>query len=267
MSLGIVIKAPEGTVLAAESRVTLFAQMQSGGTLQQWPINFDNATKLLSFGKPNTSVGAVTYGQALIGQRTAHSFLPEFEQSFPQKRLTVKGFAEHLSKFYFSQWKDTMPEAYDGPDMIFIVGGYDEGAPYGEIYQIEIPRQPEPAQVMQNQFGINYGGQQEIVERIIAGYDNRLLGIAAQALGLSPEQVNVLKTAFAPLGLALPLQVLPLQDCVDLAIFAIRATIDAQKLSVGLRGCGGPIDVATITRSNGLVFIQTKQVHGETLTS
>ena len=78
MSLGIVIKGPEGLVLAAESRITLGAQTVTPRGLQQIPVYFDNATKLLSFSKPNTTVGVVTYGQAVIGQqtpRTAASFL------------------------------------------------------------------------------------------------------------------------------------------------------------------------------------------------
>jgi hypothetical protein len=61
----------------------------------------------------------------------------------------------------------------------------------------------------------------------------------------------------------IPLEAMPLQDCVDLAIFFIRTTIDAQKLTVGIRGCGGPIDVATITRREGLKFIPQKKVYGE----
>jgi len=42
MSLGVVIKGPEGAVLAADSRVTLEARHGDGMTLL---VNFDNATK------------------------------------------------------------------------------------------------------------------------------------------------------------------------------------------------------------------------------
>ena len=44
MSLGIVIKSPEGIVLAAESRVTLTVNGQNGQPSHM--VNFDNATKL-----------------------------------------------------------------------------------------------------------------------------------------------------------------------------------------------------------------------------
>src|SRR5271165_6327903 len=174
MSLGIAIKGPEGIVLAAESRVTLMAQFQNGDNIQQWPVNFDNATKLRSFGIPHQHVGAVTYGQAVIGQRTAHSFLPELEQSLSKERLSIKAFAVALSEFYMKQWNDIIPPNYVGPDMTFIIGGYDKDEPYGDIYIVEIPHNPTPIR-QSDQFGISFGGQKEIVDRLLIGYDTRLL--------------------------------------------------------------------------------------------
>jgi len=56
---------------------------------------------------------------------------------------------------------------------------------------------------------------------------------------------------------------LALQDCVNLAIFFIHTTIEAQELSVGVRGVGGEIDVATVTRRDGLQFVQRKKIVGE----
>ena len=64
MSLGVVVKGPEGIVLAADSRITISA---SGPVFPQpIQINFDNATKLLSFGNIHTHVVAITYGEAVI---------------------------------------------------------------------------------------------------------------------------------------------------------------------------------------------------------
>jgi len=36
-----------------------------------------------------------------------------------------------------------------------------------------------------------------------------------------------------------------LQDYVDAAILLVRTTIEVQRLTVTIRGCGGPIDAAT----------------------
>src|ERR671918_247520 len=97
MSLGVVIKGTEGVVLAADSRITLGVQ-HHGGPLMA--VNFDNATKLLSFSDPHNFVGVVTYGAAVIGSRTAHGFLPEFEISLGDERLTTEEYAQRLSDFF-----------------------------------------------------------------------------------------------------------------------------------------------------------------------
>lgn len=61
----------------------------------------------------------------------------------------------------------------------------------------------------------------------------------------------------------IPFQFLPLQDCVNLSILLIRTTIAIRTFLVGIRGVGGAIDVATITRTEGLEAIQLKRVTGE----
>jgi hypothetical protein len=267
MSLGIVIKGPGGLVLAAESRVTLEAQRGD----ERLRVNFDNTTKLLSFSDPNDDIAVVTYGQAAIGLRTAHSFVPEFEAQLPDKRLSVSGFAQNLSDFFMAQWQTTMPTDYQGPSMTFVIGGFDEKSedgekePYGKVFLVEIPHKSKP--VEQNpgpgQFGITWGGQRDFVDRLIKGYDHRLPGIVASTLGLEFEQIQALEQELVPLQMQIPLAAMPLQDSVDLAIFFLRTTISAQSLTIGIRGCGGPIDVATITRREGLEFVQRKQIAGE----
>lgn len=261
MSLGIVVKGPEGLVLAADSRATLSAMLQTG---QQLHVNFDNATKLLSFGPPHDFVGAVTYGLAAINLRTAASFLPEFQAALPADRLPVHTFAQHLSDFYMQQWAAAVTGPYAGPDMVFVVGGFNDGEAYGRMYQFSIPNSPAPVeQVAASDFGINWGGQREVVDRLIQGFDAQLPDLVTNALSLQPEQVETVKQSLAQLQLPVPLQAMALQDCVDLAIFFVRTTIGAQKLMVGIRGVGGPIDVATITRQDGLKFVQRKQITGE----
>ncbi|GAI50747.1 unnamed protein product, partial [marine sediment metagenome] len=131
---------------AADSRVTLETQQEGQPSIL---VNFDNATKLLSFGEPNISnphryIGVVTYGQAAIGLRTANSFIPEFEEKLPKERLPIEDFAKRLSKFFMDQWKAVMQSDYAGPPMTFVVGGFNEGEPYGRVYLIEMPNAPSP---------------------------------------------------------------------------------------------------------------------------
>lgn len=271
MSLGIVIKGPEGLILAADSRVTLAPKMPDGTRM---PVNFDNARKILNF-RDHKYVGAVTYGLAGIGLRTAYSFLPEFEANLPSDRLTVKQFADKLSEFFKDQWNAMPPPAPLPPNtppqnIMFLVAGYNEGVPYGEVYLIEIPNSPTPIPHHPSpSFGITWGGQREIVDRLLRGYDERVIPIIQKTLSLNSNQTQPLLNNFGQLNLNIPIQFLSLQDCIDLAIFFIRTTIEAQRLAMGIRGVGGKIDVAIITRwekgweKGGFTFIQQKELRGE----
>lgn len=267
MSLGIAIKGPEGVVLAADSRVILTAQRQ--GLPHPMVVNFDNATKLLSFSDKHNYVGAVTYGEALLNRRTAHGYIPEFEQvvlSEQKERLAVSDYAQRLSTFFMERWNESMPQDYPGSGMVFIVGGYSPIEAYGEVFLFNIPRQPDPQpqNVGPGNFGMTWGGQLEIASRLIHGYDPMMIDILRNTLSLDEQQINTAVTALQQrLEFGIPFQVLPLQDCVDLAIFMIRTTITAQELSIGIRGVGGNIDVAVISRTAGLEYIQRKTIRGE----
>ena len=272
MSLGIAIKGPEGIVLAADSRVTLHAQHRGSGALV--PAYFDNATKLLSVRADSagqTHVGAVTYGLGAIGSqapRTAHSYMPEFEAALSKSgthRRSVEQFANELSKFFMDRWNDAMPKAYEGPDMVFLVGGFDEDAPYGKTFEISIPRKARPEERnLGTDFGITWGGQREFADRLLVGFDENLPRLIKETGLLFEDKANELIGGLRGRCQApIPIQFLPLQDCVDLAIFLIRSTIAMQKWIVGVRGVGGDIDVATITREAGFVPVQMKSIRGE----
>ena len=264
MSLGLAIKAPEGIVLAAESRITLSASMGD----QRVPIFFDNATKMFGLEPPNNFLGVVTYGMAAIGQRTAHSFLPELEATLKdedQGRLGVDQMSQRLSDFYMAQWSAGMPQDYQGSPMTFLIGGFDDGKPYGRVFQIDLPYQKQPTEhnAGDHEFGITWGGQREFVDRLIQGYDSEMLAILSREINLSDSDIARVQSAARELHMKTPLNAMALQDCVDLALFFIRTTIAGQELTVGVRGCGGHIDVATVSRREGLRCVQRKTIRGE----
>jgi len=270
MSLGIVFKGPEGIVLAADSRVTLTAQIEKQNLLV--PATFDNASKLLKINGQNY-VGAVTYGVGAIGlkaPRTAHSFLPEFEAKLNKEvknQLDVLVFANKLSEFFMAQWKANMPKDYKRKEqMVFLIGGFDKGGHYGRVFEVGIPSRAEPKEWHGGQglFGPVWGGQREFTDRLIQGFDPRLIDMVKDTLGLSNEQRGKIENALKSLSVQIPYQFLPLQDCVDLSIFLIRTTMAIQRWHIGIRGVGGAVDVATITRTDGFKPIQQKEIRGET---
>ena len=279
MSLGIAVKGPEGIVLAADSRVTLFNQFQPPPPAPPLliPASFDNATKLLRpSGEMHKWVAAITYGAGAIGQqqpRTAHSFLPEFESEIGSStRLSVQDFATRLGDFFLRQWTAAnMPATVDPrDDMVFLVGGYDQNEAYGRVFEVHVPTNPVPVEMVPHgQFGIVWGGQRSITDRIIQGFDSAVPPAIYDLLSTPAQQrtPNIENQLKAAVGLKIPVQFLPLQDCVDLSIFLIRATILLQRWTIEIRGVGGAVDVATITRTEGFRPIQLKQIVGEKILS
>lgn len=267
MSLGVVVKGSSGLAFATDTRVSLAVRRK--GDAQVNMVAFDNASKLLSLGEPHKWIAAVTYGEALIGNRTAHSYLPEFELEIGNERLQVVQYAERLSDFFQTRWSNAaMPGSGDGIN--FIVAGYDVDAPYGSVFLFNIPNRPQPEPRNADGFGMTWGGQIEIVNRIVQGYDPRLARALASALqsrfGLSEADVQkALQSASSQFQHTIPYDVLPLQDCVDLAVFLVRTTMTAQSLSVVNRGVGGSIEVAAMTRQQGLQWVQRQELKGESL--
>lgn len=276
MSLGILIRGPEGFVFAAESRVTLDWRSPDGPADSKARVNFDTGKKLLTFKHPHNFIGVVTFGLGAIGNRTAYSFIPEIEAVLPSGRLSVNDFAVKFYEFFRQQWCKIYPVSWEEEpenlsQMKFIVGGYDdERAPYGRAYEVWIPGTPEfdekeqkwiaskPTYEEMKAFGINYGGQGAYVDRIIKGYDYDLLQELCKGLSLNEEQKGKLKEIKQPFEMSIPYEAMALQDYVDLAILLVRTTIEAQRLAAGSRECGGPIDVATLNQREGIKYLQQK---------
>lgn len=271
MSLGIAFKGPEGIVLAADSRVTLMTQMQQPNQPAMFlPSTYDNATKMLRV-KGQTHIGAVTYGVGAIvlktEPRTAHSYIPEFEKKLKgDGRLKVQDFSIQLSEFFLKKWQAQQIPSTPGQDMAFLVGGYDKGATYGRVFEIFIPSRPTPVEIHGGigQFGLVWGGQREYADRLIHGFDGRLPELAQGFLSLDDAKREELRQHLGKqLQTPVPFAFLPLQDCVDFAIFLIRTTITMQHWIMGVRGVGGAIDVAVITQTEGFMEIQKKKIAGE----
>jgi hypothetical protein len=268
MSLGIAFKGPEGIVLAADSRVTLTTRIpQPGGNILLLPSTFDNATKLLR-AQGQDFVGAVTYGVGAIGAtapRTAHSYMSEFETTLAKAggRIGVEDFAKELSAFFVTQWNAQTPNLAPQDNMHFLVGGFDENAVYGRVFEFSVPSNTTPQERFAGDFGVLWGGQREFVDRLVKGFDSQVFEFICSELKLSDPVKNDLASKLQQFTAALPFQFLPLQDCIDLSIFLIRTTIQIQSWILGLRGVGGAIDIAAITRTDGFSSVQQKKIAGE----
>jgi hypothetical protein len=105
-----------------------------------------------------------------------------------------------------------------------------------------------------------WGGQQDFVGRLIHGHDPMLIPVVQKCLNLSDEQIAKLRHELKGIEVQIPYQFLPLQDCINLSMLLVRTTIEMQSFYVGLRGVGGDIDVAAITKTGGFQSVKEKEI-------
>lgn len=261
MTLIVTCKGPEGLALAADSRATAMVTMDSG---QQNVLYMDTATKLFSLtGQPY--VGLLAWGEYFFGNgQSISGCIPDLEAKLAERsggrRLTVAEVTGEVSAFFAEQWRTHAQPAGNGP-MWFQVAGFDEGDTQGKRYQVGIPDQPTPEQFADN-VGITWGGQSELVARLMNGVDPAAPEIAKSELTLSDDQVGRVDSRWHnELALRLRPDGLPLQSCVDLAVYLVTMTIAALSFTYGrIQGVGGPVDVATITQANGFQWVGRKQI-------
>ena len=164
---------------------------------------------------------------------------------------SVKQHAELLNTFIRSRCEQVGQTS----KMYFTVGGINIGRPYGEIFGLDpiSGRIPE-CHFGEGVFGMRWGGQTNIVSRIINGADPSLLqSLAATA----PEPLAQWQEEQDSIGI--PYQSLPLQDGIDLTRFLVEATAAMQSFTTSQRGVGGLVESVFITPEEGVQWYRNER--------
>lgn len=262
MTVIVSILIPSGIILAADSRQV---RMTASGQIR---IDSDYADKIFPLG---SHIAAIVEGQGSYyashyeSPRTIGSILQAAAKSLP-KNCAV----EQVAEIAYQKVADSLQKHLDitnDPRTIvaFHVGGYDPGGAIGELYRCEYPG-GVALERKTSDAGAVWSGQREIIDRLILGYDPRLIDLITHSDG-PPGMEEILHKQRPKLQLHINFQTMTLQDAVDLATSLIRTTIELERLSDGIVGkpghfptCGGAIEVAGITESDGFFWLQHKQI-------
>ena len=266
MTLAVAVVTSDGIVVAADSRTT-------------WA---GNPTRVLSdFTHKAFRVGDVaiaTFGFAFLVGRNIAGHMGEFaqltngEEHGPEEttELLRDFFGERLDR-HFEEGSDARPE--EGVDSLgFLVGGYSDGT--GSILELGLPtRNITKIADSASGGGAAWRGQGEIFTRLVKGVDlSNLLMLTAEVDGLR-QSMESLQSTFEKMEYAIPFGSMGLQDAIDIAVLAIRTTIDVQRLTFGTvraieqigswPGVGGPIEIAAVTPLDGFSWVQRTLLQGE----
>jgi hypothetical protein len=235
------VAAPDGIILAADSRSTWFDE-ESGRAR----IVSDNAIKVFSI----CSCAIATYGYGFIGAQSIAGHIDEFVAQLDEPdELEAAALATELGEFFGARFDEAYPEfdAHLGSALGFLIAGYNEDG-VGHLYEVQIPSREVTEHADTTTLGAVTRGTYEAMDRLIHGIDWAGLGGDGEEI----DEALTARLANLRYHLILPGTV---QDAIDFAMFIIGTTIDMQRFTDGTVGnvgsfptCGGPIRVLAVTR-------------------
>lgn len=273
MSIVVAVKVGEGMVMATDSASTLRVQGPDGQT--GVGKVFNHATKLIQL--RDYPIGVATWGSSQIGPRIIASLVEEYANSRPplkqleederdlQVKVEARGLMDFMADFYEDQyphWKenDQAPAAVG-----VLVGGYSGQAFFPEEYLFNVPQQDfrrlrPPVDDGSQNFGANWYGATDAIVRLHFGRDANLGKVLSQ-LDIDQKKIDQLEQIVRErVQYTVPFEGMPLQDAVDYAIYLVSVTVGRYRFVIGPEVCGGPIDVAAITRDKGFQWVRRKQL-------
>lgn len=263
MSIAVGVACPEGLVLAADSRTSVFRQ-------NQFRIATDSATKLFEVGLDLERIYAspfavATCGWASLLGKTIAGHMEEFDAITPDP-ATVQDAAAAIAGYFGERFKEHIeagndeapPEGVDA--LFFLVAGYDDQG-VGHIFEVRVPSGTITSCCATNSTGAAWRGEMEAMTRLLKGYDHlRLPAPGEDEAGAAINGVEYL----------VPFERFALQDAVDFSAYVVRTTIDTQRFTDGVRvvpmsspTCGGDIQIVAITARSGVEWLRRATLRGD----
>ncbi|MDG4950749.1 hypothetical protein NLM59_07415 [Weeksellaceae bacterium KMM 9724] len=237
MSLIITTYAPEGIILAGDSRLTLNWNQENNGINNNYSITAsDSNNKVFQI---KEKFGLATFGAADINGIPISGYINQFIEEKIKTDTEIDEIPQSLHEFF----GDYLAK----PETCFYLCGYklENGISIPHIYFIDIHHGITTRLNYsggQIQYGANWGGETEVM--------TRLLNDIKIHNGEEWTDVNATN---------IPFNFFTLQDAIDFSIYAVRTTIETFKFQQRIKTVGGPIDILAI-KPNEVQWIRKKEL-------
>lgn len=229
MSLVVTVYTRGGIVMAADSRLTLTYPRNTPGQ-QPHTVSVTTSDSARKLFLTQNHIGISTFGAAAIKGAPIAGVVESFivEQT-KDKNLPPKETADALLA-YLTAMDVSQPTS-------FHVAGYrSEGTTFKqEVLFLDLAAKTVKQISVPGQQGANWGGEFDVLQRLL----NDVLLAGAPGAPATPIPF-----------FGVPFEWFTLQDAIDFANFAIRATIDTLRFQAREKTVGGPVDILVITPDN-----------------
>ncbi|MCY4186860.1 MAG: hypothetical protein OXD30_00055 [Bryobacterales bacterium] len=201
----MMVKVPEGLVLAADSAATVQAgPVKEGGDSGPSGILkvYFTATKVFQI--RDLPVGVLAWGASSLRARTVASLVEEFENSgfvrdIKREDLSVEELAKNFWDFMSKKSNKILQDIpkHARPRSGFLICGYSVLDFFPEEYlmvvPIEKPKRLRPPTNGEPDFGANWYGSSDAIVQLHHGRDDRIFDLL-RGMGIESEQIEQLQT-------------------------------------------------------------------------
>jgi hypothetical protein len=257
------VKINDGIIMASDSAST-FATGQT----------YLTADKIVNLVK-GLPIGVMVSGNGGIGSESIATLVKDLRRrldgtdnhpwALDHTNYTVSEVAERVREFLFEEKVAAHPE----PEVHILlrICGYSAGRPLPEIWRVTLlGKQCAPPSLSRGEenFGVNWDGKYEPLNRLIFGVGMGFKDAVAAQLGITAEQIEAAELQImGPLYEAMVIPAMPVQDAIDLGRYLVETAAGYVRFALRMqpKTVGGPAEIAAITKHEGFRWVQRRHFY------
>lgn len=276
VTICVAVSVNDGIVFAVDS-ATSISTVNADGKSEVINV-YNSGLKLFNLYK-GLPIAAMTCGMGSIGTLSISSLAKHLRYLLTHgdgnwklnpENYTLEEVVEKARRYLFDDRFAQLPDPKPSDSFEFWVGGYpsDMAAPY-ELWKITIADRicAEPERLAEpGQSGIAWGGAHEPINRLVIGYDHKLLTALKELLepaaGADPVDIAAVNNFLrrrTEVMLHSPL--MPIQDAIEFSNFLVETTKGFYRYLPGANIVGGEADIAVVTRYEGFKWVRRKHFY------
>jgi len=273
LTIALAIKVNDGLVLTTDSATTITSAVHVPG--QDLTLNVFNNEQKITHLHDFLPIGFMTWGLGVIQDHSINWHAKEIRNRFmgvDQENLEWKIDADNyelneVAVRVYEYFQNIFPVVDPNVSIAFgvLVGGYSANGGEPEVYTCVTSNtselKPPELTMPKKSVGSIWFGQPEAIFRLVRGASLKLPE-ALKKLGVDESLIHPYAEAILrETGTNLVWSGMPIQDAIDLAVFFANTSINFSRFNAGANTVAGPIDVAAITRHEGLKWVSRKHYY------